>query len=105
ESGKIVAGGGSRWPQRRVVDGQITGNAPLEDIDRIGAESSQSIELELHEYRRARLLRRRRQALADDAESPAPTIVLQAHDGLQSLGVDQRVIPARDHRPVVEKRP
>src|SRR5205823_10424257 len=82
----------------RIVDGQVSGHAALENVDRIGTETRQPVQLELHEHGTARLLRRRRQSLPDDAECPAAAIVLEAEHSLQRLAVDQRIVPAPDHR-------
>src|SRR5450631_3344002 len=92
-------------PQSRVVDGQIAGDTALENIDRAGAEAPEPVQLELHEHGLARLLGCGRQALSDDANRPAPSIVLDAEDALQRLAVDDRVVPAPDDRPVLLVRP
>src|SRR4029079_555817 len=90
---------------RRLVARQVAGHAALEDIDRIGAKTCETVQLELHEYRVARLLRRRGQALPDNADRPAVAIVLEAQHPLQRLAIDQRVVPAADERPLVGYRP
>src|ERR1700681_1532280 len=102
---KIIARSGAAGPQGRVGDGHIAGHAALQDIDRVGAEARESVQLELHEHGLAGLLRRRRQPLTHDAKRPAPTIVLEARDALQGLAVDQRIVPAPDRRPAVQERP
>src|SRR5256885_2896367 len=87
----------------RIVDGQVSGHAALENVDRIGTETRQPVQLELHDHGTARLLRRRRQSLPDDAKCPAAAIVLEAEHSLQGLAVDQRIVPASNHRPVADR--
>src|SRR5450755_2348043 len=86
---KIIARRGARGPQGRIGDGQIAGDAAPEDIDRVGAEARESVQLELHEHGLAGKLRRRRQPLTDDAKRPAPAIVLEPHYALQGFAVDE----------------
>src|ERR1700680_1246752 len=69
---KIIARRSAGGPQGRIGNGQITGHAALQDIDRVGAEARESVQLELHEHGLAGELRRCRQPLTDDAKRPAP---------------------------------
>src|SRR5205823_1290050 len=75
---KVSGGRTGSGLHARIVDGQVSGHAALEDVDRIGTETRQPVQLELYEHGTARLLRRRRQSLPDDAECPAAAIVLEA---------------------------
>src|SRR6478736_1793953 len=101
---KIVGDCATERPHRRLVARQIARHATLEDVDRIGTEPCETVQFELHEYRLARLFRRRGQALGDDAQRPAVAIVLEARHALQRLAVDQRVVPAADERPLTGQR-
>src|ERR1700676_1855335 len=47
---KIIARRGAGRSQGRIRDGQIAGDAALEDIDRDGTEARESGQLELHEH-------------------------------------------------------
>src|ERR1022692_1311250 len=102
---KIIGRCGAGRPEGRICNGDIAGNATREDVDRIGAEARESVQLELHENGLACLLGRSRQSLGRDAKCPAPTIVLDADDALQRLLVDNRIVPSPDYRPVVLERP
>src|SRR5947207_1365997 len=54
---------------------------------------------------RSTLTTRCRQPLTDDAKRPAPGIVLEPRYTLQGFAVDERIVPAPDHRPAIQKRP
>src|SRR4029453_15467051 len=85
--------------QRRVVDGNVSGHAAAQKLQRAGAHAREPVKLELQEHPSRRLLRRGRQALTDDAQNPAIAIVLDACDCLQRLARRrQRVIPAPEQR-------
>src|SRR5262249_20961099 len=92
-------------PQRRVVRCGVAGYVAQENVDRIGAQASQPVQLELDKDRVADLLRVGLQTLRRDAADPAPSIITEADHTLQRFGVDQRIVPASDHRPVARQRP
>src|SRR5215475_11808744 len=89
----------------RVVRSRIARDAAPEDVDRIGTDARQAVEFELDVYRVADLLGVGNQPLRGDAEHPAPGIVLDPDHALQRRRVDQRIVPAADHRPVVAQLP
>src|SRR6202049_4619890 len=67
---KIIARRSAGGPQGRIGDGQIAGHAALQDIDRVGAEARESVQLELHEHGLAGELRRCCQPLTEEAKRP-----------------------------------
>src|SRR5207244_9535699 len=77
--GEVVRRIGQVRLAARLVARLVTRDAALEDIDGVRAETSEPRQLELHEDRRASLLRGRGQALADDSDRPAAAIVLAAY--------------------------
>src|SRR5688572_2858766 len=92
-----------RTQAARVAD--IATNIARERVHRVGADPRYPVQLQLHEVRHRRFLRRRDEPVGDQPQHPAIAIVFRAGQAFERAVVEQGVIPAREPGPALSQRP